>query len=179
MISLNNIRDIKEVRRFVRTLLLKSDLNERYKHTLAVSIEMRRCGKLLGFDQDLCEIVGLLHDIGYSNELRISGFHPLDGYNFLVGIDPDIANMMLYHTSTKEEAEMLGLSLPPRIRTSTADLLSYVDSRIDHLGTNVGFNKRLSSIISRYGSEHRVSIACTKAWDRLRVELHYINAALN
>lgn len=131
---------------------------------------MKEMAEKLGLDQNEAIILGLLHDIGYSDKLKETGFHPLDGYNYLKEIDENLAERMLLHTSTPEEAEMRGIVMPVVKEDAYSMLLSYADARVLATGKRVSSEERLLDIINRYGSDHLVSKANIKAWIRLEKE---------
>lgn len=166
----HNIYDISYLKKFVKHHLVGSGLIDRYKHTIAVSLLMREKAQEIGLCSDTAQCVGLLHDIGYSDDIKKTGFHALDGYNYLKNIDQCMAERIALHTSTPEEAELRGINLPKVKQDKYARLLSYADSRVMGNGKVVSFEERLNDIINRYGETHLVSIANKKAWVRLAKE---------
>jgi HD superfamily phosphodiesterase len=167
-INKENIRNIVFLTKFIKYHMLKSGLKNRYRHTIAVSLLMREKSKEIGLCPIEAEILGLVHDLGYCDDFSITGFHPIDGYRYLIKIDKTIADRMVLHTSTPEEAELRHIILPDIIMDDYAKLLSYADSRVTGDGRVVSFEERLQDITSRYGNNHLVSIANTKAWKRLK-----------
>ncbi|MEZ9708749.1 HD domain-containing protein [Vibrio breoganii] len=174
-----DLSSVNDTRRLVRSLFLDNDLVNRYKHTVSVASEMARLAKDLGLCPETAEILGLMHDVGYVECLAKTGFHPLDGYNFIVNFDRTLAKRMLMHTSCAEEAALKGIDLPSSIDDDYSKLLSYVDSRIDHLGRKVGFSQRLDSILERYGSSSLIGQANLAAWIRLAENNDYIERKLS
>ncbi len=62
---------------------LERQLPVRWAHTQRVAAQARTLSPILGADADQFEAAAWLHDIGYSPELAVTGFHPLDGARFL------------------------------------------------------------------------------------------------
>src|SRR5712691_3944912 len=62
---------------------LERQLPVRWAHTRRVAAQARTLSPILGADADQLEAAAWLHDIGYSPELAVTGFHPLDGARFL------------------------------------------------------------------------------------------------
>ena len=157
-------------REFVKETFLNSNLESRYRHTIAVSQLMKQKAITLNLNPQTAEIIGLLHDIGYAKEYAITGFHPLDGYNAIFESNPHVANQILRHTSTPEEAALRGIELPNVTEDVYARLLSYADCRVNAKGFIVTFEGRLKDIVDRYGESSLIGKANIKAWNRLRQE---------
>src|SRR6476661_4600072 len=62
--------------------VLADALPDRWAHTQGVAGQARAVGPVLGWDTDLIEAAGWLHDIGYAPALAATGFHPLDGARY-------------------------------------------------------------------------------------------------
>jgi putative nucleotidyltransferase with HDIG domain len=165
-----NLYDLKFLKKYVKEIMLESNLTDRYKHTIAVSLVMKDKASELGLDPHIAQCIGLLHDIGYTNRIKTTGFHALDGYNHLLTIDKTTAERIALHTSTPEEAELRNIPIPKIKQDIYAILLSYADARVMGNGKIVSFEERLEDIINRYGENHIVSIANKKAWIRLKEE---------
>jgi len=61
-------------------------------------------------DSDVPEDVAAaawLHDLGYAEQLAMTGFHPLDGARFLrsIGADDLVTSLVAYHSGAAYEAE--------------------------------------------------------------------------
>ena len=62
--------------------------------------------EILEIEEDLAYSAALLHDVGYIEEAAKTGFHPIDGYNFLVDSGyQDIADLIVGHSQSLEQAE--------------------------------------------------------------------------
>jgi len=103
---------------------------------------------------------GLLHDIGYCEQARSSGFHPLDGYEFLCAHDAKwLAQRIVAHSSSREEAALLGFTLPPFVDDLAAKLVTYWDMQVQQGGEIVGYEARYQDIMRRYGEQSIVGQA--------------------
>ncbi|MET8012277.1 HD domain-containing protein [Streptomyces sp. NPDC005271] len=59
--------------------LLSEPLPRRWAHSLGVAKRARSLSPILGDDAELLKAAAVLHDIGYSPAIAVTGFHPLDG----------------------------------------------------------------------------------------------------
>lgn len=169
-ITKENIYDIGFLKKYIKEIMMESGLKDRYKHTISVSLLMKDKASEIGLDPNIAQCIGMLHDIGYTDRIKTSGFHALDGYNHLLKIDKTAAERIALHTSTPEEAALRNIAIPKIKQDLYAVLLSYADARVMGNGKVVSFDERLQDIINRYGEEHVVSIANKKAWIRLKEE---------
>ena len=66
------------------TVRLLRGLPDRMAHSLLAAVQARRVRATVPVaDADLLASAALLHDIGHSSSLVQTGFHPIDGANFL------------------------------------------------------------------------------------------------
>lgn len=140
----------------------------RVEHVRGVCRTASRLARALRFPpeqvQHLLE-AALLHDIGYSPELRQTGFHPLDGAAFLAhrGFAPKVVEATLFHTGARAEAAFHPAAAPVYQKFSAfrsspvADALTYCDLRTSPAGELITRPERLWEIRSRYGPEHPAS----------------------
>lgn len=156
---------------------LLTDNPARISHSRAVAEAMVGSARLINsllegsqppLDEQIVRAAGLLHDIGYAAALSRTGFHPVDGYNFLYeNKNLALAEIIVGHSSAAEEGNLKGFI----IVTSNhiiAKLLTYWDTRIGPSGQRMAYEERLSEIESRYGSDHPVTIANLRS--RCRVD---------
>ncbi|SHE60245.1 metal dependent phosphohydrolase [Seinonella peptonophila] len=143
----------------------------RYQHILGVVEEMKDlCIKLSIPSVHMKQLIqtAYLHDIGYSESLKITSFHPTDGAIFAqkqAFAKPIIAGV-LFHTEAQRTWK-----LSPDIVNLYKQNHSYLDP-IDHLyielitycdlhrsanGEHVTLEQRITDIVSRYGSQHQIS----------------------
>jgi hypothetical protein len=155
--------------------LLEGPLPRRWAHVQGVAARARRIAGILGEDADLLEAAAWLHDIGYSPEPADTGFHPLDGARYLRDVqhaDERLCRLVAHHTCAIIEAEERGLAealsnefepLGPLLTNA----LTYCDMTTSPDGEPVLADQRLAEIHSRYGPEHLVSRAISRATPRL------------
>lgn len=108
----------------------------------------------------------LYHDVGYSNKLKRTGFHPLDGAIFLAyqKTDEEIIEAVLWHSSTihditfMPEIKAIYDKLPPRPENSfLLKAVSFCDFRSSPIGEAFSFGQRINELKSRFGAKSRQS----------------------
>lgn len=114
-----------------------------------------------------------LHDLGYAEELSATGFHPLDGAEFLVreGVPAEVVALVAHHTGAEFEAEERGLSKRlaglPVPDSDELDALTLLDLVTAPDGATVDPETRLSEIVERYPSFSPVHRAVARSRARL------------
>lgn len=112
----------------------------------------------------------LLHDIGYAEPLRDSGYHPIDGARYLRRRqEPLLAELIECHSNAPEFALLSNLG---RITVSLhpiADLITYWDVRVKQGGQVVSYEERLADIRKRHGAESLVWRAHELANPRIEI----------
>ena len=108
-------------------------------------------------DEQLQELflLGYLHDIGY--QFGTSANHNVSGGNLLKNNNYKYWKEVYYHGKSDSKYHSLYL-----------DILNTADMMIDKYGNDVGFDKRLEDIKSRYGEKSIPYINCVKIIERLR-----------
>lgn len=132
---------------------------DRIKHSLGVAKKMMEIGKQLGLSQADCRqlfILGLNHDIGYEFS-RDGKNHGEIGGEILMRSGFNHWKEVYYHGRLTQEYSSRYL-----------DILNYADMQIDKYGNDVGFEKRLEDIKSRYGSDSIVYSRCKRMVDYLK-----------
>ncbi len=125
----------------------------------------RRVVSQMGYDSKLAGRIvtaALFHDIGYSEKLKNTGFHPLDGAAYLAHCNApeDIIEAVLWHSSTPVEIE----SLPeikkiydrfpkPQLDGVIHDAVRYCDFRTSPIGQSYSFGMRIVELEDRFGSD--------------------------
>jgi hypothetical protein len=135
---------------------LLGDLPGRWRHTEGV---VRRAGQVsvtIGDDDpDVLIAAAWLHDIGYAEPLRDTGFHPLDGGRYLRGHGwPDrLAALVANHSGARYTAEVRGLSLAefPQEVSPLADALTYADQTTGPDGRPMTVPERVADMLKRHG----------------------------
>jgi hypothetical protein len=103
-----------------------------------------------------------VHDIGYAPGLATTGFHPLDGPQWLRGQGYErLACLMAHHSGARFEAQVKGfgdaLDAFPQAHSLTADLLTYCDLTTDPDGVQITPWARLAEVRHRHGAESEVA----------------------
>jgi hypothetical protein len=145
--------------------LLEQPLPRRWAHTQGVARKARTLAPILGDETDLLETAAWLHDIGYSPEIAVTGFHPLDGARYLrdeAGADDMLCRLVAGHSCAIIEAEERGLADElsrefPLADAALRDALTYCDMTTTPDGASVALGQRLSEIQERYGPTHLVT----------------------
>ncbi|MGW8875660.1 HD domain-containing protein [Streptomyces mirabilis] len=141
--------------------LLSDPLPRRWAHSLGVAKAARSLGAILGDDAELLEAAAVLHDIGYSPAIAVTGFHPLDGARFLrdqEGADERVVRLVAHHSCALLEAEERGLrqELEGEFdleRPDLVDALLYSDMTTTPDGTRTTPAERLDEVVQRYGPD--------------------------
>lgn len=155
---------------------LKKYINEnsyRFKHIMGVVDEMKLLLRHFDIDNKTKnELINLafLHDIGYSEQLTKTGFHPLDGALFCkeMGYSEDVVSAVMFHSGAYRDVEMnfpdiMGCYVNHSYRIKNKgklyiELITYCDLHRSPLGIKVNLDERLEDIYRRYGEDHNVSL---------------------
>lgn len=151
--------------------LLEEPLPRRWAHTQGVASQAEGLAAILAESADLLAAAAWLHDIGYSPDLVVTRFHPLDGARYLRDIeqaDERLCNLVAYHTCAAVEAKERGLedTLSREFTPECEDLteaLIYCDMTTGPDGERVSVDERISEVITRYGPDHVVSRSIRRA----------------
>jgi putative nucleotidyltransferase with HDIG domain len=146
---------VREARDLAQILL--AGLPERWGHTIGVA---RRAEELVGTldapdDVDDLIAAAWLHDIGYADELRDTGFHPLDGARHLdrLGWPRRLVALVAHHSDARSVAGAWGLhdevSAYPREESAVADALTYADQTVGPAGRSMTLDQRLAEMLHR------------------------------
>ena len=126
---------------------------DRVKHSYSVAKKMQEIGKNLGLSQTNIRelfVLGLNHDIGYEFS-RDGKNHGEIGGEVLMRAGFRYWKEVYYHGKLTQEYSSKYL-----------DILNCADMQIDKYGNDVGFEKRLEDIRSRYGEESEVYLKCVQ-----------------
>lgn len=132
--------------------------NDRLIHSYAVANKMVELGKEKNLlDEQLQELflLGYLHDIGY--QFGTNENHNMIGGNLLRNSNYKYWKEAYYHGIANSEYKSLYL-----------DILNTADMMIDKYGNDVGFDKRLEDIKSRYGEDSIQYVNCFKIVNELK-----------
>lgn len=123
-------------------------------------------------DADLVVASAWLHDLGYADQLVVTGFHHLDGAAYLAEKGEDcLAGLVAYHSAGFEEAQLRGLDRELATfldeDSVVSDALTYCDLTTGGDGRLVSLDVRIADVRARYGDDHVVARALTTARPRL------------
>jgi putative nucleotidyltransferase with HDIG domain len=143
---------------------LLADLPGRWRHTAGVARRAEEVAATIGDDDaDLLVAAAWLHDIGYAEPVRDSGFHPLDGGRYLRrhGWPDRLAALVAHHSGACFVAEVRGLSLAdfPHEESPLADALTYADQTIGPDGRSMSVPERIADMLARHGPDSPNAVA--------------------
>jgi putative nucleotidyltransferase with HDIG domain len=109
----------------------------RWQHPVGVAAQAVRLTAAGGFDGDLPVAAAWLHDIGYSSQLRATGFHPIDGARHLRGLvgDERLVNLVAHHSCARIEAphdELCFCDQTTGPDGEVLDVIQWCDQMIQH-----------------------------------------------
>ena len=136
--------------------------NDRLKHNYAVANKMIELGKEKSLSEiELQELflLGYLHDIGY--EFGTNENHNSIGGTLLKESNYKYWQEVYYHGIPNSEYKSLYL-----------DILNAADMMIDKYGNDVGFDKRIEDIKSRYGEDSIQYVNCFKIVNELKGDIY-------
>lgn len=154
--------------------LLADSLPRRWKHVQGVAATANRIRKAVGADGEVLVASAWLHDIGYSPEVKVTGFHPIDGASYLQTqeLTPRLCALVARHSGAVHEGALRDLKDAvegfPDEQTAARNALWYCDMTSGPDGQALSINDRLDDIRMRYGTEHLVSRAISAAEEDLR-----------
>ena len=131
---------------------------DRMKHSLAVAKKMMEIGRRKGLtEQQIQElfVIGINHDIGY--EFGTGDNHNVVGGNIMKENGFKYWKEIYYHGKADVEYNSLYL-----------DILNEADMKINKYGEDVGYEKRLQDIETRYGKESVPYINSMKIIEKLK-----------
>ena len=115
-------------------------------------------------ESELLSTAAVLHDIGYSEQITDTGFHPIDGARHLrrLQFDERIVNLVAHHSCARIEADLRGLrsilddEFPIDSSLPHAELC-FCDMTTSPTGELITIDDRLDDIRERYGAGSIVS----------------------
>lgn len=149
---------------------LLSSMGNRWLHVQAVGARATELVTAVNAnDAELLVASAWLHDIGYSSEIALTGFHPLDGAVFLEreGFSARLVGLVAHHSGAIYEAEQRGyvreLARYVREDGPVLDALTTADMTIGPTGERIEFAQRIRDILSRYPANSPVHQAIHRA----------------
>ncbi|MEU7905109.1 HD domain-containing protein [Actinoplanes sp. NPDC049118] len=154
---------VDHARRVAQIVL--ADLPERWQHTAGVAGRAEELAAALGEDPDVLVAAAWLHDIGYAETVRDTGFHPLDGARYLDdnGWPQRISALVAHHSGACYVAAVRNLQdamlAYPREESSLADALTYADQTVGPGGRRMPVEQRISDMLRRHGPRSPNAVA--------------------
>ncbi|MGY1871993.1 HD domain-containing protein [Nocardia gipuzkoensis] len=158
---------------------LLSELPTRLAHVAGVVRHAELVADLVD-DGDLLVAAAWLHDVGYSPQLVRTGFHPVDGAEYLqdCGAPARLCALVANHSCARVEARNRELPLPwPDERSPLRDALWWADMSTTPTGGGTDVRARLAEVTRRYGEDHVVSRSLTEAAPELFEAVDRIESA--
>jgi HD domain len=153
---------VSEAREMARSVLAEA-LPRRWEHVQGVADKAERVTASLALSSEVLVSAAWLHDIGYAPGVVETGFHPLDGARYLVGLGaPErVVNLVARHSNAILEAELRGIgdlvTVFPDECGPLRDALWYCDLTTSPDGQPVSAPDRIAEIKARYGPGHTVT----------------------
>jgi putative nucleotidyltransferase with HDIG domain len=138
---------------------LVGGMGNRWRHTVGVAQRAAELAGPLGLDHDTLVAAAWLHDIGYAEPTKLTGFHPLDGADYLAAWDwpGRIPALVANHSGARFIAVARGLgsrlAAYPDLEDLLADALTYADQTVGPCGDRVGPGDRYAEMLHRHGPE--------------------------
>ena len=131
-------------------------MGDRWLHVQAVGRSAEEL-RARGFDvSEAVVMAAWLHDVGYADTVANTGFHPLDGAEWLrqQAAPEGVVALVAYHSAAQYEAEARGLADAlarfPAPDQDQMDILTLIDMSTGPTGERVAVNERLAEILERY-----------------------------
>lgn len=145
-------------------------LGRRWKHVQAVAARSLELAEAVKDDQrETLTAAAWLHDIGYSPEIGVTRFHPLDGARHLKSLNwpADIVNLVAHHSGARFEAAERGMREKlrefPFSDTPLLDALVTADLTTGPDGERLTYDERIAEILKRYPANDPVHRTWIKA----------------
>lgn len=165
---------------------LVSPLGRRWQHVQAVASCADQVAERLGLDGEVLVAAAWLHDIGYADDLAVTGFHPLDGARHLrtLGVDERVVSLVGHHSCARLEAVERELADEfehefPRPEPGYEDALCYCDMTTGPAGERVAVADRLDEIQRRYGPDSPVTRFVDRARDEILASVERVERRLS
>lgn len=157
---------------------LVSPLGRRWIHVQAVAKAAERLRSAVpAGEQPLLIAAAWLHDVGYAEGVRDTGFHPLDGARFLrgEGFPERLVNLVAHHSGARFEADERGLSEELSEfnceDSPVMDALVTADLTTGPSGEQLAYRQRIAEILDRYPPDDPVHRAWLRAADPLETSV--------
>jgi putative nucleotidyltransferase with HDIG domain len=141
---------------------LAAPLPSRWRHSQVVAATAAEHALRLGLDPDVVVAAAWLHDVGYSEDLKDTGFHPIDGARYLrrAGWPQDVVDLVAHHSCSRVEAGRRGLTAALEefrdVPGLPRDVLWTSDATTGPDGTRLSVDERVREVVQRYGADSLV-----------------------
>ncbi|WP_328411949.1 HD domain-containing protein [Nocardia sp. NBC_00403] len=145
-------------------------LPRRLRHVEGVARRAALAGSVVD-DPAVLVAAGWLHDVGYAPALVRTGFHPVDGAEFLqqIGASDRLCALVANHSCACVEARNRGVAFDwVDERTPLRDALWWADMTTTPDGADVTVAERLADVYRRYGETDVVTRSVREAEPALR-----------
>jgi hypothetical protein len=155
---------------------LVSPLGRRWLHVQAVAARAEELRPAISngnasaeAEEEILVAAAWLHDIGYVPEIARTGFHPLDGADYLrqQGFPVRVVELVAHHSGARFEAAERGLSEElsryALEDSPVMDALVTADLTTGPGGERYTYDERMDEILSRYAPDHPVHRTWLKA----------------
>jgi len=132
-------------------------MTTRWKHTAGVAHRAAELARSLPVDDEVLVAAAWLHDIGYAEATRDTGFHPLDGARHLTRAQwpSSITGLVAHHSGARFVAAARGLAdalaAYPDEGGLLSDALTYADQTVGPTGDRVTIEQRRTEMLRRHG----------------------------
>lgn len=147
-----------------------AELPSRLAHVGGVAAVAVDVAAALAVDEsDMVVAAAWLHDVGYARSIRRTGFHPVDGAEFVraAGFAQSVVSLVAYHSGSVIEAEERGLTAElaafPAPPAGLLDVVTYADMTTGPNGEGMDVQQRLAEILVRYPPDDVVHRAITRS----------------
>jgi putative nucleotidyltransferase with HDIG domain len=137
-----------------------ADEPERWRHTVGVAHRAEDLIHTIGTDDPVVLLsAAWLHDIGYAEATRDTGFHPVDGARFLRrrGWPRRVVALVAHHSGARFVAGARGLTAAmdefPDEQTALSDSLTYADLTVGPHGRPMTVPERMAEMLGRHGPD--------------------------
>ena len=163
-----------------------ASLERRYRHVEAVASRAADLVRVLPpNDRPAVVTAAWLHDIGYAPTISVTGFHPLDGADYLdrLGIFPEVVvQLVAHHTGAVFEADERGLldrlAVYPEPPEKLLNVLTAADMLTGPGGQPVEPSHRIAETLQRYPPADPVYRAVSRSGPQLIATVHAVLAQL-
>ena len=134
--------------------------SERWRHSRGVAERAADLSVTVSMqERQLLVAAAWVHDIGYADDVKDLGFHPVDGGRYLLskGWDARVAALVAHHSGARFVAGVRGLEGEiasfPFEESPVSDALTYADQTIGPGGQFMQLDERVADVLRRHGPE--------------------------